>query len=116
MGQKRSFAVTLGATRDSAFAIANIIIGIEKHSSGLVDCYHVWHDGFSEQDIAALRRIAGDRLELELHIKDDFLRRVGLAEAKSASFAPRSAVFPTASTVSSGKSIRPMRRALVRLT
>lgn len=75
---KKNVAVVLGTTKNSAFAIANVIIGLERHSPRLVDTYFVYHDGLAEVDRLALARLAPN-VELVLYTEDYFLERSGVA-------------------------------------
>ncbi|MDL2259353.1 hypothetical protein LJB99_00545 [Deltaproteobacteria bacterium OttesenSCG-928-K17] len=47
----------LSGTADYAFAIGNVLIGLERHSPGFVDEVIIFHQGFAENDRRALSAI-----------------------------------------------------------
>lgn len=60
--------VVMGVTSDLLFAAANVVIGIEKHSSNLIDKYIVYHledDPIKDKDRRAAENIS-DKLEFRV--------------------------------------------------
>ena len=55
--KKNRVTLIMGGTHDYAFAIGNVLIGLEKMSPGLVNRVLVFHNGISEHDQACLRKI-----------------------------------------------------------
>lgn len=49
--------VLMAATKDYAFALGNVLIGLEKWSPGLADRVVIFHDGLSDTDIGCLLAI-----------------------------------------------------------
>lgn len=73
---KKKCAIFLAATKDSAFAIANVIIGINKHSP-IYDDIYIYHDGFSDRDIEVLTKLGN--IKFVLYTKDEFYSKVGFS-------------------------------------
>jgi lipopolysaccharide biosynthesis glycosyltransferase len=75
MQQKKNFAVLLSITKNLAFAAANVIIGIEKHSPGLVDSFIIMHDGLSDNDTEAFSKITNKVFHKQF-LLDDFISKL----------------------------------------
>jgi FkbM family methyltransferase len=76
MNEKKNFAVLLSITNNLAFAAANVIIGIEKHSPGFVDSYIIFHDGISDSDTKAFNKIS-NKIELRYFGINEFKKKCG---------------------------------------
>lgn len=50
MSQKKELAIVFGATGNMAFALANVLIGLKKHSPDLITDLIVFEQGISEKD------------------------------------------------------------------
>lgn len=83
--QKKNAAIMLAATNNSAFAIANVIIGLERYSSHLYDTIFIYHDGFSEADTLALKKLS-NKLEFVLYTHEIFLKKCKFSGAIPDSF------------------------------
>ena len=55
--KKNRVTLIMGGTHDYAFALGNVLIGLEKMSPGLVDRALIFHNGISEHDRNCLRKI-----------------------------------------------------------
>lgn len=55
---KKKVAVAMSGTANLAFAMANVLIGIDKYSPGFVDEVVVYHQGMSQNDQDCLSKIA----------------------------------------------------------
>ena len=55
--KKSGVTLVMGGTSDYAFALGNVLIGLETFSSGLVDDVALFHNGISEHDQRCLRKI-----------------------------------------------------------
>lgn len=71
---KKNLAIMLAATKDSAFAVANVAMGLERYSSSLVSTIYIYHDGFSEEDKAALLKVS-KKIVFVLYTYEDFIRK-----------------------------------------
>jgi len=76
---KKETAIVLGTTKNSAFAIANVIIGLERYSSPFIDSYFVYHDGLTRRDQQALQKLS-PKVRLESYTAQDFFQKLGLQE------------------------------------
>lgn len=54
---KKNVTLVLSATNDYAFALANVLIGLEKYNPGFVDEVVIYHDGLTENDKNSLLKI-----------------------------------------------------------
>lgn len=75
---KERVAIVLGTTKDSAFAVANVIVGLERYSSSWVSAIFVYHDGLSEQDMTALKALS-PKVRFELYEQEKFFERVSIS-------------------------------------
>ena len=82
IAQNDKIACILGATKDWAFAAANVISGIEKYSPNFIDTIILYNDGFSENDAAAIKKISG-KVIMKDYSLDYFLSRTSLALKES---------------------------------
>jgi len=55
--EKKQKAIVLGATGNMAFAVANVLMGIKKHSPKLSADFIIFHNNFSEKDKNLLNSI-----------------------------------------------------------
>lgn len=69
--EKKQTAIVFGITKELTFALANVILGIKKHSPSLADKIIVFHDGISTKDKEILTNILPCRfIDYEFPIKD----------------------------------------------
>lgn len=73
--RKKNVAVMFSITPNLAFAVANSIVGIERHSPGLVDTYVIYHSGITEADMCALHRLT-DKCKFVLFEYPRFLEKL----------------------------------------
>jgi len=68
---KKNLAIVFGITSNITFALANVLIGLKKHSPNLADEIIIYHDGIKEKDQNLLNTIFPCRfLFYEFPIKD----------------------------------------------
>ncbi len=68
---KKNLAIVFGITSNLTFALANVIIGLKKHSPNLADEIIVYHDGIINKDQELLNSILPCRfIEYEFPVKD----------------------------------------------
>lgn len=72
---KKKCAIFLAATKDSMFALANVIIGINKYSKNIYDDIYIYHDGASEKDLNALNKLGN--IKNILYEKYEFYKKIG---------------------------------------
>ena len=71
MTKKKELAIVFGITKNLTFALANVILGLKKHSPSFADEIIIYHDGITEKDQQLLDSILSCRfLEYEFPIKD----------------------------------------------
>ena len=71
MTNKKELAIVFGITKNLTFALANVILGLKKHSPSFADEIIIYHDGITEKDQQLLDSILSCRfLEYEFPIKD----------------------------------------------
>lgn len=73
--EKKNFCVVLGTDNKIVFALANVIIGLTKHSDECIDNIVVFHDGFTPEDMESLSKI-NNKLILKEYSKSVFLEKV----------------------------------------
>jgi len=54
---KKATAIVFGITKELVFALANVILGIKKHSPHLTEEIIVYHDGISQKDMDIINSI-----------------------------------------------------------
>ncbi len=68
---KKETCIVFGITANLTFALANVLIGLKKHSPDLADEIIVYHDNISENDRDLMRAILPTRfIKYEFPIKD----------------------------------------------
>ena len=74
---KKKCAVIFAATADYIFAVANMIIGLNKHSPKLADEYIIFHNDFSRDDQEKLKSL-DNRCTFRHYSTEYVLSRIGL--------------------------------------
>lgn len=71
MKNKKELAIVFGITSNLTFALANVILGLKKHSPELADEIIVFHDDISEKDQDLIKSIFLSRfIKYEFPVKD----------------------------------------------
>ncbi len=76
---KKDTAIVLTATSDLAFSIANVIIGLHRHSPALASDVIIYHDGFSKTDMALLKKL-GQNIRFKKYTFEIFQKKTSLTE------------------------------------
>lgn len=72
-GNKREKAIVMGATGNMAFAVANVLMGVKKHSPQLNADYIIFHNDFTNEDKSLINRIVPcNFIEYKFPIKEEY--------------------------------------------
>lgn len=75
MQEKKGLAIVIGASGDMAFAVANVLMGIKKHSPNLADEIIIFHSNMLEKDKELLNEIIPCKLiDYKFEIKNEKMK------------------------------------------
>ena len=56
--KKYKFGILLAATKDSSFTLGTMIANIKDKMGDFVDIFYIIHDGFSLEDMEAMKKLS----------------------------------------------------------
>lgn len=72
MQNKKNMAIVLGASANMTFAVANVLLGLKKHSPNLADDIIIFHKDMSEKDMKLMQTILPCKfIEYNFEVKND---------------------------------------------
>ena len=78
MQNKKNMAIVLGASANWGFAVANVLMGIKKHSPNLADDIIIFHKDMPEKDMQLMQEIIPCKfIEYNFEIKDEKILETG---------------------------------------